>query len=200
VKRASRLLAVVLSAGVVSIAAAQTPPDDPATPHFTESVLVRPIVRADFDARVLDYFALRATLEDGLPALHVTDNPDENIEIQRKLARRIRDARAGARRGAIFTPIISVEFRRILSTEMTPEIRAAIMDDNPGAFSHRVNGNYSKRRPRSMMPGVFLFVLPVLPDGLEYRFLGPDLILHDTRANLILDTMPCAIPCLDAAR
>ena len=187
--------AIVLVACAASIAAAQTPRDDPATPHFTELVIVRPMVRADFDARVLDYFDLRTALEDGLPAQHVTDNPAENIEIQRTLARRIRHARAGARRGAIFTPAISAEFRRILLIETTPEILATVRDDNPGRFSHRINGDYPKRRPLSTMPGVFLLLLPVLPDGVEYRFLGPHLILHDTRANVILDTMFCAIAC-----
>ena len=191
------LLGIVLCACVVSIAAAQTPDDDPGTPHFTESVIVRPMVRADFDARVLDYFDLRTTLEEGLPAQHVTDNPADNIDIQRKLARRIRHARAGAQRGAIFTPAISVEFRRILLIETTPQVLATIKDDNPGQFSHRINGDYPKRRPLSTMPGVFLLVLPTLPTGLEYRFLGPHLILHDTRANVILDTMPCAIACFD---
>jgi hypothetical protein len=194
------LPAIVLFACVASIATAQTPRDDSATPRFTELVVVRPTVQADFDARVLDYFDLRTTLEDGLPAQHLTDNPDENIEIQRKLARRIRRARAGALRGAIFTPDISLEFKRILLIETTPEVRATIMDDNPGSFSHRVNGRYPKRRPLSTMPGTFLRVLPALPDGIEYRFLGPHLILHDTKANLILDTMYCAIPCLDEAK
>ena len=190
----------VLFACVASIAAAQTPRDDPATPHFTELVIVRPMVRADFDARVLDYFDLRTTLEDGLPPQHVTANPADNIEIQRTLARRIRRVRVGALRGAIFTPAISVEFRRILLIETTPETRATVLDDNPGQFSHRINGDYPKRRPLSTMPGTFLAVLPVLPDGLEYRFLGPHLILHDTRANVILDAMSCAIACIDRER
>jgi hypothetical protein len=83
---------------------------------------------------------------------------------------------------------------------MTPEILATIKDDNPGQFSHRINGDYPKRRPLSTMPGAFLLVLPALPDGLEYRFLGPNLVLHDTRANVILDTMSCAIACLDGAQ
>jgi hypothetical protein len=194
------LPAIVLFACVASIATAQTPRDDSATPRFTELVVVRPTVQADFDARVLDYFDLRTTLEDGLPAQHLTDNPDENIEIQRKLARRIRRARAGALRGAIFTPDISAEFRRILKIETTPEVVAILMDDNPGAFSHRINGDYPKRKPLATTPGIFLLVLPVLPDGLEYRFLGPHLILHDTRANVILDTMPCAIACPDRTK
>jgi hypothetical protein len=192
-------LALVVFACVASIASAQSPRDDPATPRFTESVIVRPLVQADFDTRVLDYFDLRTTLEDGLPAQLVTANPAVNIEIKRTLARRIRRARAGALRGAIFTPAISVEFRRVLLIETTPGIRAAIMDDNPGQFSHRINGEYPGKRPRSTMPGAFLAVLPVLPDGLEYRFLGPHLILHDTRANVILDSMSCAIACIDGA-
>ena len=193
----SMWLAVVLFAGVASMGAAQ---DDAATPRFTELVVVRSTVQADFNARVLDYFELRTTLEDGLPAQQVTDDPDETIKLERRLARRIRRARAGAQRGAIFTPDISLEFKRILLIETTPEVRAIIMDDNPGSFSHRVNGHYSKRRPLSTMPGTFLRVLPALPDGLEYRFVGPHLILHDTKANLILDTMYCAIPCLDEGK
>ena len=191
------LLPIVLFACVAAVASAQSPRDDPTTPRFTELVIVRSLLRADFDARVLDYFDLRTTLEDGLPAQHVTANPADNIEIQRTLARRIRRARVGALRGAIFTPAISVEFRRILLIETTPETRATILDDNPGQFSHRINGDYPKRRPLSTMPGTFLAVLPVLPDGLEYRFLGPHLILHDTRANVILDAMSCAIACID---
>ena len=194
------LLPLVLFACVAAVASAQSPRDDPTTPRFTELVIVRSLLRADFDARVLDYFDLRTTLEDGLPAQHVTANPADNIEIQRILARRIRRARVGAPRGAIFTPAISVEFRRILLIETTPETRATVLDDNPGQFSHRINGDYPKRRPLSTMPGTFLAVLPVLPDGLEYRFLGPHLILHDTRANVILDAMSCAIACIDRER
>jgi hypothetical protein len=193
------LLAIVVFAGVASFASAQSPRDDPATPRFTEVVVVRPLVQADFDARMLDYFGLRTTLEDGLPAQQVTDNPAVNIEIKRTLARRIRRARAGALRGAIFTPAISAEFRRILLIETTPGILAVIMDDNPGRFSHRINGEYPRRRPLSTMPGAFLAVLPVLPVGIEYRFLGANLILHDTRANVILDSMSCAIACIDGA-
>jgi hypothetical protein len=193
------LLAIVLSACVASIAAAQTPQGDSATPRFRELVIVRPVEHADFDALVLLYFDLRTTLQVGLPAQHVTDHPAENIEIQRQLARRIRRARADAQRGAIFTPAISAEFRRILLIETTPAVLAVIKDDNPGQFSHRINGDYPKRRPLATMPGIFLSVLPALPVGLEYRFLGSHLILHDTSANVILDTMSCAIACLDGS-
>ena len=92
------LVGAVLFACLASNASAQTPRDDsathdPATPHFAELVVVRPTVRAEFDARVLGYLDLRAKLADGLPAQQVTDNPADIIELQRKLAKRIRRAR-----------------------------------------------------------------------------------------------------------
>ena len=44
------------------------------------------------------------------------------------------------------------------------------------------------------MPINILAALPKLPDDIEYRFLGRHLVLHDTRANMILDRIPCAVP------
>ncbi len=40
-----------------------------------------------------------------------------------------------------------------------------------------------------------LAALPELPPDVHYRFLGRDLVLHDTRANIILDEIPDAIRC-----
>ena len=37
-------------------------------------------------------------------------------------------------------------------------------------------------------------MLQRLPDGLEYRFMGRDLILRDTKANLIVDVLHEAVP------
>jgi hypothetical protein len=42
-----------------------------------------------------------------------------------------------------------------------------------------------------------LAVLPRLPDDVWYRFLERDLILHDSRANIILDRIDDAIRCDD---
>jgi hypothetical protein len=39
-----------------------------------------------------------------------------------------------------------------------------------------------------------LDALPRLPEGLEYRFMGNDLILRDTKANLIVDFINNAVP------
>jgi hypothetical protein len=86
------LLAVVLLAFLAPVASAQTASTDPVPPNFRVLVIVRSEITASFDALVLKYVDLRTMLEEGLPALHVTDNPAENIAIQRELARRIRRA------------------------------------------------------------------------------------------------------------
>jgi hypothetical protein len=173
----------------------QTPPTTrgQGAPDF--KVLILGGIVADFNARVWSYFELRSTLEKGLPALTVTDDPAVIMRVQRALGERVRLAREGAKQGEIFTPTISEGFRKVLLLEVNANTLAAIMDDNPGAFTHHVNDPYSKNKPLSTMPANLLAVLPSLPDDIQYRFLGHHLILHDTRANLILDRLPCAIQC-----
>lgn len=149
----------------------------------------------EFDTRISRYYELRSALAAGLPALTVTDNPAEIAATQRALARRIRVARAGATQGEIFTPAISATFKKVLTLGVDEGTLALIMDDNPGELSHPINGTYPRGRAFSTMPVNILAALPSLPADIEYRFLGHHLILVDTRANVILDRIPCAIAC-----
>lgn len=165
------------------------------TPDFR--VQVWGDIAADFSARIETYLELRRALEKGLPPLTVTDDPADIVRAELALARRVRVARAGARQGEMFTPEIRADFRRVLALETDPATCVAIMDENPGAFSTRINGTYPKERAVSTVPANILAVLPRLPDDIQYRFLGPHLVLHDTRANVILDRLPCAIRCTD---
>ena len=192
-----RLRLTSLAAGLVillaSVGYAQTATtkQDRDTPDFR--VQVWGYIMADFSTRVWDYFELRNELERGLPPLTVTDDPGEIRRAIHALAKRVRVARAEAKQGDLFTPAISLEFRKVLIVEMDADTWAAIMDDNPGEFSNQINGTYPEDKPLSTVPPNILAVLPRLPDDIQYRFLGRHLILLDTRANLILDRMPCAI-------
>lgn len=76
-----------------------------------------------------------------------------------------------------------------------PGICESIRDDNPGEFFYDINATYPKREPHSTVPPSVLAALPGLPDDVMYRFLDRDLILHDTRANVILDRIENAIQC-----
>ena len=56
-----------------------------------------------------------------------------------------------------------------------------------------VNGDYPAAASLSSMPPCLLAALPPLPEELEYRFLGGDLILVDLHARLMVDFIPRAL-------
>jgi hypothetical protein len=165
-------LGTALAVLFTSTGIAQTLPTRRADPQPTFRVQVWGYVAADFSTRVQSYVDLRRRLEAGLPPLRVTVDVSEIRQARRALARKIQAARHDAREGDIFSPAISAEFKGVLALEMNARTWAAIMDDNPGEFSHEINGIYPDGRPFSTVPGTILAVLPALPDDVEYRFLG----------------------------
>ncbi len=191
-------LALALIVLVASVAYPQAPKTDRDrdTPDFRMQVWGD--IAIDFTALVWSYLELRSELEKGLPTLTVTDDPAETRRVERALAQRIRLARAEAKQGDLFTPTISIAFRKALLLEMDASTWAAIMDDNPGEFPAQINGTYREGKPFSTVPPNILAALPRLPDDIEYRFLGRHLILLDTKASVILDRIPYAIQCADS--
>lgn len=188
---AAALLVAFASAGYAQTPATVARVD---TPDFR--VQVWGDTGADFGARVRSYFELRTTLEEGLPPLTLTSNPADIWAAELALAKRIRIARREEKQGAIFSPAISAEFRNALLRVMDAKTMETILDDNPGEFSHEINGTYPKTRSYSTVPASILELLPGLPTDIQYRFLGRHLVLHDTRANVIVDRLPCAVGCL----
>ena len=149
----------------------------------------------DFTNRVTAYSELRARLESRLPAVAVTDDVDQLRRGRRTLARAIRVARSGAVQGELFTAATSAQFQLVLARVMDARMWAVIMDENPGAFGHDIDGAYPDEKTFSTMPGLLLAQLPELPDDIQFRFVGRHLILYDVRANTIIDRMPDAIRC-----
>jgi len=187
-------LAIALMFLPASVAYSQPPQTQPDRDPPVFRVQVWGDIAADFSARVRSYFDLRSELEKELPAQTVTDDPAEIRRRVRALADRIRVARAEARQGDIFTPGVSAEFKRALLHQMNTSTWATMMDDNPGEFSTRINSSYPEQKTVSTVPPNILAVLPRLPAEIEYRFLGRHLILLDTRASVIIDRIPYAIP------
>jgi len=151
-------------------------------------------VLAEFKARIDAYVDLRKREDDGAPTLKRTDD-SANIKVaQDSLATRIMAARAPAKHGDIFTPEITLCFRRLLRPELKDaDTKQLIRDDNPGNIKFKVNGVYPAGEPLSTVPANVLASLPQLPPDLEYRFVGKHLILRDSRANLVIDYIANAI-------
>jgi hypothetical protein len=153
-----------------------------------------------FTDRVRAYVKMQKNLEASLPALKPTKDAAQIVEHQRALAREIADARRGARQGDIFTHEVTERFRKIIRSAFDgPEGRLArrtIRQDDPSKVIVRlhVNDVYPENIPLTTTPPTLLSKLPQLPQELAYRIVGRDLTLKDTKAGLIVDLIPNAIP------
>ena len=151
----------------------------------------------EFHDRLAEYLALRDKVEGGLPKLTETKDPKKIAERAAMLAAGLQEARKGSKQGDIFTPTVSVEFRRILKEDAAARSKTEktdIMAEVP-VKPPTVNALYPTDSPQgpAALPSVppnLLAVLPELPETVEYRFLGNALVLRDASANLIIDFLP----------
>jgi len=160
----------------------------------------------DFNARVKAYIELQKRVSSNVPPLATTEADPAKIAIRTKaLANGIRQARANAKPGDIFSPQIAQEFRQIIRGELHGRAGAAsretVKTGNPAEEGTAdkivlaVNAPYPDKAPRSSVPASLLLKLPQLPkERLEYRFLGRHLILLDSMANLIVDYILDIVP------
>jgi hypothetical protein len=54
----------------------------------------------------------------------------------------------------------------------------------------KVNAKYPEGAALPTVPANLLATLPQLPEDLEYRIVGKDLILRDVHANVVVDFIP----------
>jgi hypothetical protein len=151
-----------------------------------------------FSERVDKFVALHRKLESTLPKLPAETDPDRVYAHQQALAKLLAQARAGARSGDLFNEETRRVFRRIIAVVVRgPEGRelvAEILDENTASVPLRVNGPYPSDVPFSTVPPRLIAALPPLPEELEYRFVGRQLILFDLHAQTIVDFMTNALP------
>ena len=113
-------------------------------------------VMADFEARVKAYSDLHRKLEATLPSLPKETTPTQITQHQMALAQLIANARSGAQFGDIFTKETRALFRRYLARVFVgregAELKAVIMDENPGRLQLHVNARYPDIRSRFDRP------------------------------------------------
>jgi hypothetical protein len=157
-------------------------------------------VLEEFDQRVKVYTDLRASVNKGAAKVTETSKPEEIAAARKTLHAKLVAARAAAKPGDIFTPAVQAHIRAILAPELKgvkgQNTRGSIWDEGPGpgAFTVKINTEYPKEYPLGSVPPAILSTLPLLPEGLEYRFVYRHLLIRDTAANLIVDFMPAALP------
>jgi hypothetical protein len=184
------ITALLAAFSLASSSRSQTPPPAPdlKSPGFQE-----------FNDRVQKYVDLHKSVEGTLPKLKSTKEPEIIEGHQKALARKMQAARPHAKRGDIFTPAASDDFRKALQREFeghnAPHAQATMKQGAPLKAVHlRVNQIYPKAVPYTSVPPTLLQKLPRLPDDVAYRAVSSDLVLLDVKTNLVVDYLPGVIP------
>jgi hypothetical protein len=171
---------------------------------FVLQLLNRPpavAASADFRSRLDAYVGLRQRISDTIGPLQATIHPAAILARERALAAAIQAARPEARQGDVFTRVAADDVRRLIAADgmrRSMGDQVALMSESPLARP-RVNERYPDASPLVTFPALLLDALPPLPDGLEYRFMGRDLILRDVASNLIIDVLPDVIAAVGRA-
>ena len=151
---------------------------------------------ARFSERVAAYLSLQKKVEGTLTSQKETNDPERIKAHIASLAAGIRAARTTAKPGDIFNGAAE-QFRQIIKEDASNRsLRDAFaaMQEVPKGTLPRVNADYPEHAALATVPPLILNRLQRLPDGVEYRFMGRDLILRDTKANLIVDVLHEAVP------
>jgi hypothetical protein len=157
----------------------------------------------EFQGRVDKYMEIHRKAVTAVPAI-----PKETTDAaliakhQQQIAEAIRALRPNALVGEIFTPavrqMVVATVKQKVEGKAGESAKSTILGEgNPKAeavpVNLTVNGTYPTTAPLSTMPPSVLMALPMLPKELEYRFVGRNLILLDSEANLIVDFIPNVI-------
>jgi hypothetical protein len=147
----------------------------------------------EFQRRLRQYDAVRQRLDAGLPVQVVSSNAAVIIAIRDNKA--LRSERLTATQGDLFFPGIAALFRRLILDSLhgmaAEDFLMMITEDDAAPMAPAcVNASYPDGGALTTMPSQLLQMLPRLPVGLEYRFIGRDLILWDPHAGLIIDFIP----------
>ncbi len=149
------------------------------------------LIIQDFQKRVAGYLQLRKSIESSLPKLKSTPSEEKITHHETELRRAVREARKNAKPGDIFTPEIAGEIRRLVTIALQPadgnHIAQSLRHAEPVQLHLEINERYPEIVPLQSTPPSLLENLPPLPPEIEYRITGSDLVLFDTKADLIVD-------------
>ena len=151
-----------------------------------------------FEKQVKDYIALRNKARANAPKLSKDSTPEQLEAYRKSFEQSLRAARAGAKRGDLFTPEAMDYIRRTLKMEFKgkdrAELREIVFEAENKTIPLRVNYPYPESKELTEMPATLLLQLPQLPKEVKYRFVGRNMLLVDRDNNLIIDYMVDALP------
>ena len=153
----------------------------------------------EFQEEVAEYVELRRRLDKELAPLPPKPPPESVHAYQAGLEKLLAAKRARSEEGDLFVsevrPLLRRVCREVLAGPGGRALRAEIYDEAPKrTFRIRINTRYPSELPLSTVPYRLLSVLPPLPNEIEYRIVGRDLVLLDIDAQMVVDVLRNAVP------
>ncbi len=173
-----------------------------AASNYAVAAPQRPVNRnaaaqTEFQTRLERYIKLRQDLAGKLKPLSPTASAAELTARQESLAAALRDVRKDAKSGDLIPPAVATQIRRIVANDFrrrNPTAKRAVFEEVPTHVAPAINKTLPDTAALATIPPLLLNELPRLPDNLQYRFVGSDLVLLDGDTRLILDFISNAAP------
>lgn len=144
---------------------------------------------ATFAVRVEAYAAMRARFEEPFPPFDPPRDEWSMFLSRRYLAAAIRAARAPARRGSVFTPLTCAFFREQLTKVPSGVMERLKSGERVEGAAPLIVHEPLPEWAMQPLPQAVTEALPPLPAGMLYRLAGPDLILWDAHAEIVIDVL-----------
>ena len=151
----------------------------------------------EFQKRLNGYVELRTKLAHDLRPLKTTANAAELAARQESLAAAIRQTRKNARVGDLIPTPVAELVRRTIQSDFqnrAPDARRAAVSEVTGGIAPVINRPYPAQAALPTIPPLLLAKLPLLPDNLQYRFLGRHVVILDGDTEIIIDYVANVLP------
>ena len=157
-------------------------------------------ILASFAVRIDAYMRVHNDVERAIAPQRMYDDPEELYATLAAMRSGIRLARLNRRGERIFTNDVGqlirtrVAARLVECGQTVEEVLAFVTEERPTRVRAPAVDEPFPWEVGAAMPVSLLPVLPVLPDELQYRFVGRDLVLIDVDADLVVDILRNALP------
>jgi hypothetical protein len=148
-----------------------------------------------FNDQVQSYVKVHRQVEEkfNLPHIKPTHSIAKIQQRQHGMAQHIRELRASAHDGDIFTPEVKAYFNRALASayQANSEGILASLACVSDVVEQKLAANdvYPETWNYNSMPPTILLHIPQLPAEVEYRVVNRDLIIRDVEADVIVDVL-----------
>jgi hypothetical protein len=182
-------------------AARSAPPPAPAVspPTDEQAKTVNPIGAATvaFQNRIKEYLAFHNRVEDTVPKLTETGDPNKIAAREKALGEALIKARPDAKEGDFFIKEYQPYLIKTIQDDFKKRPlldRKALIVELPKGVKVGANLQYPTTIPLATFPPNLLKVLPELPPELEYRIVYRHLILRDVKGNVVVDILRDVFP------